>query len=152
MRRRYGTSALRVVPPTKMKAAHYIETSMTTFNDARIRKLNDYSPAKGHYVLYWCQAARRLSHNHALDTALHYAKQFRKPLVVYEGLRLDYPWASARHHCIMLQGMKDNAQRAKKLGINYWPFVETSDQPGRGLLRTLSKKACLIVTDDYPAF
>jgi hypothetical protein len=27
----------------------------------------------------------------------------KKPLVVYEGLRLDYPWASERHHRFVLE-------------------------------------------------
>jgi len=52
----------------------------------------------GDYVLYWMQAYRRLERNHALDEALRRADEAGKPLVVYEGLRLDYPWASVRHH------------------------------------------------------
>lgn len=125
---------------------------MPTFNDARIRKLNAHPTTTGEYVLYWCQASRRLSHNHALDYALFRADKLRLPLVIYEGLRLDYPWACARHHAIMLQGMQDNAKHAQKLGVTYWPFVETPDQPARGLLRKLAAKACLVVTDDYPNF
>lgn len=126
---------------------------MPTFNDARIRRANDRPNFRDRvYVLYWMQAYRRFDRNHALDYALHWARQLKKPLVVYEGLRLDYPWASARHHRFLLEGMVDNARRAEELGINYWPFVETGDQPARGLLRRLSEKACIIVTDDYPAF
>ena len=126
---------------------------MPTFNDARIRHANARSsmPA-GEYVLYWMQAFRRLERNHALDYAIHRARSLKKPLVIYEGLRLDYPWASARHHQFMLEGMRDNARAAKRLGIDYWPFVETPDQPARGLLRSLAGRACLVVTDDYPAF
>ncbi|MCE9532123.1 MAG: deoxyribodipyrimidine photolyase, partial [Planctomycetes bacterium] len=126
---------------------------MPTFNDARLRLANDRPPhPTGDYVLYWMQAFRRLERNHALDHALHWSRQLKKPLVVYEGLRLDYPWASARHHRFMIDGMIDNRRRAGELGINYWPYVETPDQPARGLLRKLSEKACLVVTDDYPAF
>src|SRR3989442_992787 len=40
------------------------------------------------------QAYRRLESNHALDEALRRADGAGKPLVVYEELRLDYPWAS----------------------------------------------------------
>jgi deoxyribodipyrimidine photo-lyase len=126
---------------------------MTTFNDARVRKVNDRKPNPlGEYVLYWPQMARRLTHNHALDYAINAARHYQKPLVVYEGLKLNYPWASARFHRYMLDGMADNFATAKKLGVTYWPFVETSDDPGRGLVRTLCERAVLLVTDDYPQF
>ncbi len=121
--------------------------------DARVRQANDKSPnPAGDYVLYWAQASRRLDRNHALDHAIHWAKVLKKPLVVYEGLRLDYPWAAARHHQFLMEGMRDNARRAKELGVTYWPFVETPARPARGLLRKIAGKACLVVTDDYPAF
>jgi len=126
---------------------------MPTFNVARVRKVND-RPIRdtGGYVLYWPQMYRRLAHNHALDYALAAARHLKKPLVIYEGLRLDYPWASARFHLILLEGMRDNAATAKAVGATYWPFVETPDQPARGLVRNLCEPACLLVTDDYPQF
>jgi deoxyribodipyrimidine photo-lyase len=126
---------------------------MPTYNDARVRPANDRPPAKDRdYVLYWTQLFRRLSHNHALDYALHWSKVLKKPLVVYEGLKLGYPWANARHHRFILEGMRANARRAKQLGVNYWPFAETPADNGRGLVRKLASRACLVVTDDYPAF
>jgi deoxyribodipyrimidine photo-lyase len=126
---------------------------MPSYADARLRQVNDRPiDASGRFILYWIQAYRRLNHNHSLDHALQWAIGLKKPLVVYEGLRLNYPWASARLHQFILEGMADNVARAKRLGINYWPFVETSDQPGRGLLHDLAKRACLVITDDFPAF
>jgi deoxyribodipyrimidine photo-lyase len=71
---------------------------------------------------------------------------------VYEGLRVDYPWASHRLHRFVLEGMQANAERARSLGLNYWPFVETKPGEGRGLLRRLSTRASLVVTDDFPCF
>ena len=122
-------------------------------SDDRIRNANDRPPnPDGRYVLYWAQAARRLHANHALDHALRLAATWKKPCVVYEGLKLDYPWANARHHTFLLQGMRDNAVSAKKLGLNYWPFAATPDDPGRGLVRRLAAAACAVVTDDYPAY
>lgn len=124
-----------------------------SFNQARIRRLNETSVDKSApYVLYWMQSARRLSWNHALDYAITCAKQLGKPLVVYEGLRLDYPWASARFSGFIIEGMRDNAARAAELGICYWPFVETTAQPARGLLRKIVEGASLVVTDDFPCF
>ena len=126
---------------------------MTTFNDARIRHANQHGENRiGDYVLYWSQMVRRLRANHALDYALHWAARLKKPLVVYEGLKLNYPWASARFHQFLLEGMRDNIVEAKKLGVQYWPFVETPENAGRGLVRKLCEKACLLVTDDYPQF
>ena len=123
------------------------------YNQARLRRLNDArTAADGEYVLYWIQAARRLARNHALDYALACARELSRPLVVYEGLRLDYPWASTRIHRFVLEGMQANAERAAALGLNYWPFVERRAGDGRGLLRRLAERACLVVTDDFPAF
>ena len=122
-------------------------------NAERVRDVNGklVNP-RGQYVLYWCQMFRRLRANHALDYALRMCRELNKPLVVYEGLKLNYPWASARFHRFMLEGMRDNITEAKRLGVNYWPFVETPDRPGRGLVQTLCESACLLVTDDYPQF
>jgi len=126
---------------------------MATFNDARVRPANDHKIRPGQsYVLYWMQAYRRFNRNHALDYALHWARHLKKPLIVFEGLRMDYPWASARHHQFMIDGIIANTAHATQAGIQYWPYVETPEQPARGLLAKLAHDACLVVTDDYPAF
>ena len=137
-------------PGRGAKATMKIDDS---YSALRLRPANDAEPnPKGAYVLYWMQIYRRLDRNHALDYALACARQFDRPLVVYEGLRLDYPWASRRLHAFVLEGMLDNRRRADRLGLNYWPFVETPKHSGRGLLRKLAKDAVLVVTDDYPCF
>lgn len=101
-------------------------------------------------MLYWMQAYRRLHHSHALDYALRCAGELGKPLVVLEALRADYPWASRRTHRFVLDGMRDNAEDARGLGLNYWPFVATPHAPGRGLLRELSDRACLVAPTTSP--
>jgi deoxyribodipyrimidine photo-lyase len=126
---------------------------LVSHRQARLRRLNAHpTRTAGDYVLYWAQAYRRLSHNHALDYALRCAGELGKPLVVYEGLRLDHPWASARLHRFVLEGMRDNARAAARLGLNYWPFVETPRAPARGLLARLAARSALVVTDDFPCF
>lgn len=119
----------------------------------RIRKANEH-PIRpdGDFVLYWMQTSRRLAWNHSLDTAIRYARELRKPLVVYEGLRSDYPWNSERIHRFILEGFIDNAETAHRLGITYWPYVETPENPARGLLAKITQKACLVVTDDFPCY
>jgi deoxyribodipyrimidine photo-lyase len=120
---------------------------------ARARVANDRPiNQSGHYVLYWPQMYRRLHANHALDAAIHWSNQLQKPLVVYEGLKLNYPWASARFHQFLLEGMAGNVLSATQIGLNYWPFVETPEAAGRGLVRNLASQACLVITDDYPQF
>jgi len=124
-----------------------------SYRQSRLRRLIDAPVASGgDYVLYWTQVYRRLERNHALDYALRCAEELGRPLVVYEGLRIDYHWASQRHHRFVLEGMQANATRAAELGLSYWPFVETEKGQGRGLLRRLSERACLVVTDDFPCF
>jgi deoxyribodipyrimidine photo-lyase len=126
---------------------------MPTFNDARLRPLNDHAANRaGNYVLYWMQMTRRLDRNFALDFAIHRANEWKKPLVVYEALKLNYPWASVRIHQFMLEGMATTARRAKERGIHYWPFVETPDDTGRGLVKKLLANAVCLITDDYPAY
>ncbi len=126
---------------------------MPPVNEQRLRTVNG-APVRhdGEYVLYWCQMSRRLTHNHSLDFAIERARELKKPLVIYEGLKLNYPWACARFHAFLLEGMQYNAAVSKQMHFNYWPFVETPEQAGRGLVRKLAAKACLVVTDDYPAF
>jgi deoxyribodipyrimidine photo-lyase len=119
----------------------------------RVRIANDRPfNVSGRYVLYWAQMFRRLHSNHALDHAIALAAEHKKPLVIYEGLKLNYPWANARHHTFILQGMRDTARAAKRAGVSYWPFVETPGDAGRGLVRKLASQAVCVVTDDYPAY
>jgi deoxyribodipyrimidine photo-lyase len=126
---------------------------MESYGDARVRQVNGSRvDPSGRFVLYWMQAYRRLDHNHALDRAIAWSRQLSRPLVVYEGLRVDYPWASDRFHRFILEGMQENARRAAEAGVNYWPYVQTPDQPASGLLRRIAANACLVVTDDFPAF
>ena len=126
---------------------------MVPYTDIRVRHVRSgLGRPGGDYVLYWMQAYRRLESNHALDEALRRADEAGKPLVVYEGLRLDYPWASVRHHRFILEGMQANREAATRLGLAYWPFVETERGVGRGLMARLAERAAVVVTDDFPCF
>jgi deoxyribodipyrimidine photo-lyase len=127
--------------------------NFSEYNQVRVRDTNQKPILeKNVYVLYWMQAYRRFESNHALDYAVFLAKKLGKELIVYEGLRTDYKWNSERLHKFILEGICDNRQTAERLGINYWSFVETLDNPARGILRKISEKACAVVTDDFPAF
>lgn len=119
----------------------------------RVRRCNE-APlrASGEYVMYWMIAARRLNYNFALDHALAYSRELRKPILILEALRCGYPWASDRLHRFVIDGMADNQRLADKARVAYFPYVEDAPGAGRGLLQALAAKACVVVTDDFPCF
>ncbi len=119
----------------------------------RLRDENE-RPIQGQrdFVLYWMVASRRTRHNFAMDRAVAWAVRLRRPLVVLEALRCDYPYASERIHRFILEGMADNARSLKSKPVLYHPYVETARGAGKGLLAALAKSACIIVTDRFPAF
>jgi deoxyribodipyrimidine photo-lyase len=121
--------------------------------DTRVRAVNQ-QPIRSErsYVLYWMIAARRGTWNFALDRAVDHAQALRKPLVVFEALEVDYPWASDRLHCFVMQGMHDNVQAFADSPVTYFPYVEPRPGNGRGLLEAFGRSACVVVTDEFPCF
>lgn len=121
--------------------------------ELRVRRANTGLPEpRGDYVLYWMIAARRLTANYALDHALHHARELRKPLLILEPLRCDYAYACDRFHRFVLDGMAEKRGPLHAAGVGYYPYVEPEPGAGKGLLETLTQRACLVVTDDSPAF
>jgi deoxyribodipyrimidine photo-lyase len=126
---------------------------VTQFAEDRTTPLVDRSPSTdGSFVLYWMIAQRRLTWNFGLQRAAEWAKELRKPLVVFEALSARYRWASDRLHRFVIDGMADNAARLSERGICHYPYVEPAPDAGRGLLEALAAHAAVVVTDDYPAF
>jgi deoxyribodipyrimidine photo-lyase len=112
----------------------------------RIREANNNGiQSDGDYVLYWMIANRRRRFNFALQRAVEWAAELRKPLVVLEGLNNDYPWASDRIHAFIIEGMRSNERDFKKSGVTYHPLIGDS-------AHRFAKRAAVAVTDDYPAF
>ena len=121
--------------------------------DLRIRAANERPITKERdYVLYWMTSARRPRWNFALERAVEHADSLGKPLLVLEGLRCDYRWASDRHHRFVIRGMRENRRAFEDAGVRYLPYVEPRKGDGKGLLEALARRACLVVGDDYPAF
>ena len=106
----------------------------------------------GEYVLYWMIANRRTAWNFSLQRAIEWARRLKKPLIVLEALRADYRWASDRLHYFIIQGMAENARRLARKNVAYYPYLEQERGDGRGLLAELAKRACLVVSDDFPSF
>lgn len=121
--------------------------------DVRWRPINAHpSRPEGDFVLYWMIANRRVGWNYSLDRAVDWAKSLGRPLIVLEGLRSDARWASDRFHAFVLQGMADNRKRLEASDLLYYPYVEKKRGEGRGLLEALSRRACVVITDQFPCF
>ncbi len=125
---------------------------MTAIPASRIRTTNNRPAGRGRYVLYWMIGARRATWNFALEHAIAEARAAGVGLVVFEPLRVDYPWASARFHRFVIDGMADNARAFAVPGVTYFPYVEARPGAARGLLEALAADATLVVTDDVPGF
>ncbi|HEY0555375.1 MAG TPA: deoxyribodipyrimidine photolyase, partial [Thermoanaerobaculia bacterium] len=125
---------------------------MTPIPDVRLRACNAAPVRDGDFVLYWMIAARRLGWSFGLERAADEARRLKKPLVILEPLRCGYRWANDRIHRFVLEGMADHAARLAGSNVTYYPYVEPAPGAGRGLLEALARHACLVVTDDFPAF
>src|SRR5690349_21418515 len=122
-------------------------------SDPRRRVLSPGKPGhRGAAVIYWVQAFRRARSNAALSTAIAEANARKLPLLVYEALRVDYPYASARTHAFVLEGARVEASRYRARGASYVFFLPRSPDEARCVVEQLSRQADLIVTDDYPTF
>jgi deoxyribodipyrimidine photo-lyase len=113
-------------------------------NDAPVREQQDF-------VLLWLHGQRRAVNNLAFEHAQRRANELRKPLVVYEGLRRDYPYASARFHQFVLEGLRETARDCAERGVAYGFFLETEASP-RGTLHKLASRAAVVVLDVLPHF
>lgn len=119
--------------------------------DLRITAANDHPVRQdGEYVLYWMIAQRRTTWNYALDRAIVAATKLDKPLVIFEALRCDYEWNCDRLHAFVIAGMRANAARLAKSPVTYYPYIEPKRGAGRGLLAALAKRACVVITDEFP--
>ncbi|MGC8658102.1 MAG: deoxyribodipyrimidine photolyase [Desulfomonilaceae bacterium] len=106
----------------------------------------------GSYILYWMIANRRVQWNFSLDMAIMWAQELGKPLIILEALRVGQQWACERFHNFVLDGMNDNRKSLEGTGVYYYPYMETHLNAGKGLLKELSKKACIIISDFFPSF
>ncbi len=104
------------------------------------------------FVLYWMTSFRRSRWNFALQRAVEHARSLKKPLVVFEPLRVGYPFANDRLHGFLLEGMVENERRFAQTSAHYFPYVEREEGEGKGLLAALGARACVVVGDDWPSF
>jgi len=119
----------------------------------RVTQLSDKPiNTSARYVLYWMQMYKRVDNNHALKFAIERANELQLPLVVYEGLKFYYPWASDRLHTFILEGVEEKKRAFEKLGIRYVFYLQANAHSPKQTVARLAKEAALIVTDDFPCF
>jgi len=95
---------------------------------------------------------KRTSHNHALTFAIRKANELKLPLVVYEGLKYYYPWASDRIHTFILEGVEEKRREFEQLGIRYIFYLQKDASSPKQTIARIAEDAACIVTDDYPCF
>jgi deoxyribodipyrimidine photo-lyase len=94
-------------------------------DDLRIHAHGERGPrAGGDHVLYWMQSTLRAHDSHALTFAIEQANLLRLPVLVYQGLRHDYPWASDRLHTFILESAADLHDAFAEQGIQYALHLE----------------------------
>jgi deoxyribodipyrimidine photo-lyase len=117
----------------------------------RLSLLNDHPPkADGEFVVYWMTAGRRPRWNFALQRAVGWARELKRPLLIVEVLTCGGRWDCDRHHRLVLQGMSDHARQLADAPVLYYPFVEPRPGECRELCRAMCDEACLVITDEYP--
>ena len=100
-------------------------------------------------VIVWLKSALRVHENPAIDVGRLLAQQYNVPLLIYQAIDERYPWASLRHHNMLLDGAVDLHQGCKVTGLRYVLHLARSGhrQPA---IKELSKSASCIITDMFP--
>ncbi len=121
-------------------------------NERVVALIDNPINSNARYVLYWMQMYKRVDHNHSLIYAIRRANELMLPLIVYEGLKYYYPWASDRIHTFILEGVEERRREFERLGIRYLFYLQKDADSPRNTVAGLAKDAALIVTDDFPCF
>ena len=106
--------------------------------------------SEGEYVLYWMQSTHRLDDNWALRAAIRTADRLNLPVVIHQGLDPTYAHASDRHHTFILQGARDTAREAERLGLYYQFVLRARRDDDRRVVDRLGSRAYLVFTDLFP--
>jgi len=119
----------------------------------RIRPMNQGSvDPDGRYVLCWLQQALRARDNPVIDAAVLLGNQLGLPVLVYHGLREDYPFASDRLHRFILGASRDVAIGCERRGLACVQYVDRAAKREKGLVYRLAAYSAAMFLEDQPAF
>lgn len=131
-----------------------LQAILTNWHEApRVRALNaaDLNPS-GSYILCWLQQALRGVDNPVIDAAILLGNSLGVPVLVYHGVREDYPYASDRLHTFILGASRDLERDCEARGLACVQFVDRATHRERGLVYRLAVDAAAVVLEDQPAF
>lgn len=118
----------------------------------RVRALTDRTPRAGKYVLCWLQQALRAPDNPLIDAAIRLGNSLDLPVLVYHGVREDYPYASDRLHRFILGASRDLERDCATRGLACVQFVDRAGHREKGLVYRLAADAAAVLVEDQPAF
>jgi len=119
----------------------------------RVRASNGRAPnADGRYVLCWLQQALRARDNPAIDASVRLGNALGLPVLVYHGVREDYPYASDRLHRFILGASRDLGAGCRERGLACVQHVDRAGHREKGLVHRLGAEAAAIVLEDQPTF
>ncbi len=119
----------------------------------RVRALNDRTPnAGGCYVLCWLQQALRARDNPVIDASIRLGNALALPVLVYHGVREDYPYASDRLHHFILKASRDLGTGCRERGLACVQHIDRDGHREKGLVHRLGANAAAIVLEDQPTF
>lgn len=104
------------------------------------------------YVLCWLQQTLR-GHDHpTIDASVALGNRLGLPVLVYHGLRQDYPHASARLHRFILGASRALGRTLAARGIACVHHVEREHCRERGLVYRLANDAAAVFVDEHATF
>jgi deoxyribodipyrimidine photolyase len=119
----------------------------------RVRALNTREPnPDGRYVLCWLQQALRARDNPVIDASIRFGNALGLPVLVYHGVREDYPYASDRLHHFILGASLDLGIGCRERGLACVQHVDRARRREKGLVHRLGTAAAAIVLEDQPTF
>ncbi|MES2336830.1 MAG: deoxyribodipyrimidine photo-lyase [Pseudomonadota bacterium] len=119
----------------------------------RVRALNrGLTAVGGRYILCWLQQALRAEDNPVIDAAIRLGNALRLPVLVYHGVREDYPYASDRLHHFILGASRDLGAGCRRRGLACVQHIDRADRREKGLVYRLGADAAAIVLEDQPTF
>jgi deoxyribodipyrimidine photo-lyase len=136
--------------PTEVRGVQILTSKHVP--DIRIVRCNLRAPdSSGDYVLYWMTAFARTGWNFSLQRAVEWTRELNRPLVVLHTLYISDRWDSDRLCAFAIDGMRDIAGLLGDRAVRYYPYIEPRKGSGAGLVGEMTKRACVVVTDDFPS-
>jgi len=119
----------------------------------RLRAMNDRVPVlDGRYVLCWLQQALRARDNPVIDASVRLGNALNLPVLVYHGVRENYPYAPDRLHRFILGASVDLGIGCRERGLACVQHVDRAERREKGLVYRLAADAAAVVLEDQPTF